>query len=233
MKTVIKIFASLLVIMGWSQFAIAQSIESIDLVDRVASVDSSNSDKESTKEPSALWLSGDLSIGSLSSSGSSSFLGTSEIGGKNWSISATLLQSEDESIAGLPQDSSYINFDVKRRLFGSQGKSNLKLGLGWQELDIDSQLDASGPKVSLSGQYKLFRSFQIYGATSYFPELEDDALNTDLKAYELEAGLLYKPLPSISLKAGYRIFELDDLSNSNLEDIGSTSGFLFGTDLSW
>ncbi len=217
MKTVIQIFASLIMISGWSGISIAQNIDSI----------------EPEKEPSAIWLSGDLSIGSLGAGGGSSFLSTSEIGGRNWSISAKLLQSEDEGIAGLPQDSSYLNFDVKRRLLGSQGKSNLKLGLGWQELDIDSQLDASGPKVSLSGQYKLFSSVQLYGATSYFPELEDEILNTDLKAYEIEAGLLYKPLPSISLKAGYRIFELDNLGNSAAEDLGSTSGFLFGTDLSW
>ena len=219
MKTVTKICASLLMIIGWSQLAIAQEIDSIK--------------PEIEEKPSALWLSGDLSIGSFGDSGSTSFLGSSEIGGRNWSISAKLLQSEDEGISGLPQDSSYFNFDVKRRLLGSQDKSNLKLGLGWQELDIDSQLDASGPKVSLSGQYKLFRSFQIYGATSYFPALEDEILNTDLKAYEVEAGLLYKPLPSVSLKAGYRIFELDDLSDPVVEDLGSTSGFLFGTDLSW
>ena len=233
MKTVINIIASVLLIIGWSQFTIAQTIESIDLIDAVEAHDSNKSAKETEKQGSTLWLSGDLSIGSLGSGGSSSFLGSSEIGGKNWSISAKLLQSQDESIVGLPQDSSYINFDVKRRLLGSQGKSNLKLGLGWQELDIDSQLEVSGPKVSLSGQYKLFRSFQVYGATSYFPELEDEVLNTDLKAYELEAGLLYKPLPSVSLKAGYRIFELDDINDPVVEDLGSTSGFLFGTDLSW
>ncbi len=188
---------------------------------------------EPEESKSSIWLSGDVSIGVLSSGGDNAFLGSSEVGGRNWSISAKLLQSSDDQVFGVPQDSSYFNFDVKRRLLGSNEKSNLKLGFGWQELDIDSQLDASGPRVSLSGQYSLFNSFKIYGATSYFPELEDDILNTDLKAYEFEAGLLYKPLPSVSLKAGYRVFELDDLDNSAVEELGSSSGFLLGTDLSW
>jgi len=220
MKTVVKILAGLLTIIGWSSFAVATEIDSVESI-------------QTEEESSAIWLSGDVSVGILSPTGSNSFLGSSEIGGRNWSLSAKLLQTEDERVAGLANDSSYFNFDVKRRLLGSQGKSNLKLGLGWQELDIDSQLDASGPRVSLTGEYNLFSGFQVYGATSYFPELEDEILDADITAYEVEAGLLYKPLPSISLKAGYRIFELDDLSDPTLEDLGSTSGFLFGTDLSW
>ncbi len=211
--------------LAWMGTASAQDIENV--------IDPIEPEESTSQAASPLWLSGDVSVGTLNAGGQTSFLGSSEIGGRNWSISAKLLQSSQDEVFGLPQDSSYFNFDVKRRLLGSNDKSNLKLGLGWQEVDIDSQLDASGPRVSLSGQYKLFNSFKIYGATSYFPELEDEILNTDLTAYEIEAGLLYKPLPSVSLKAGYRVFELDDLDNSTVEDLGSSSGFLLGTDLSW
>jgi len=120
-----------------------------------------------------------------------------------------------------------------RRLFGDKDRSNLELGLGWQQLDINSQLDASGPKVSVSGRYSLFDdAFQVYGLTSYFPELIDNTIEADVTGYEIEAGLLYKPLPSLSLKAGYRVFSLD-LDDSVVEDLGSSSGFLLGTDLSW
>ena len=122
--------------------------------------------------------------------------------------------------------------DVKRRLLGSKDKSNLELGLGWQELDIASQLDASGPKVSLNGRFNVLKSLQLYGSTSYFPELADSVQNSELKAFEFEAGLSYKPLPSVSLKAGYRVFSLD-LEDPIIKDLGSSSGFLLGTDLSW
>ena len=163
---------------------------------------------------------------------SDSFLGKSEIWADNWGVSAELKQSEQTNILGLPKDSSFFNLDVKRR-FGSQDKSNIELGLGWQELNIDSQLDASGPKVSLAGRYNLLKDFQLYGSTSYFPELEDQTkADSSLTAFEFEAGLLYKPIPSVSLKAGYRVFNLD-LDDPNLEELGSTSGFLLGTDLSW
>jgi len=141
------------------------------------------------------------------------------------------LQNDRDNVFGYPQDSEFFNLDVKRR-FGSRDKSNFELGLGWQEFNIDSQLQASGPRVSLSGRLNVFSSFQVYGLTSYFPELEDDLQTSDVTAFEVEAGVLYSPLPSLSLKAGYRHFSLD-LEDPVIEELGSTSGFLLGTDWNW
>jgi len=121
--------------------------------------------------------------------------------------------------------------DVKRR-FGNKNRSNFELGLGWQELNIDSQLDASGPRVSVTGNLKLLKSFKLYGSTSYFPELDDSINDSTATAYEFEAGFLYSPLPSLSVKAGYRVFNLD-LSDPVIDDLGSSTGFLLGSDLSW
>ena len=184
-------------------------------------------------KPNLMWLSDDVNVSVFGDGEYDSFLGKSEIWGKNWGVSAELLQNDNDDVFGLPQDSTFLNFDVKRRVLGSRDKSSLELGLGWQELDIDSQLDASGPKVSLSGRYNVFSSFQLYGLTSYFPELEDEIQNADATGYEIEAGLLYKPLPSWSLRAGYRVFNLDIQEDPLIEDLGSSSGFLLGTDLSW
>ena len=178
-----------------------------------------------------MWLSDDVNVAAFDDTGYESFLGKGEVWNKNWGVSAKLLQNDNNDVFGLPQDSEYFNLDVKRR-FGGQDASNFELGLGWQELNIESQLEASGPKVSLSGRLNLFSSFQVYGLTSYFPELEDDLKNNDATAYEIEAGLLYKPLPSLSLKAGYRVFNLD-LEDPKIKELGSSSGFLLGTDLSW
>lgn len=183
-------------------------------------------------KPNLMWLSDDVNVSVFGEGQYDSFLGKSEIWSNNWGVSAKLLQNDNSDVFGLPQDSKFLNFDVKRRVLGSQDKSNLELGLGWQQLDIDSQLEASGPKLSLSGRYNVFSSFQVYGLTSYFPELEDEIQNSDATGYEIEAGLLYKPLPSWSLKAGYRVFSLD-LQDPVVEELGSTSGFLLGTDLSW
>jgi hypothetical protein len=183
-------------------------------------------------KPNLMWLSDDVNVSVFGDSQYDSFLGKSELWTNNWGVSAKFLQNNNGDVFGLPNDSSYFNFDVKHRVFGSQDESNLELGLGWQEMSIDSQFDASGPKVSLSGRFNVLNSVQLYGLTSYFPELEDELQNGDVSGYEIEAGLLYKPLPLWSLKAGYRVFSLD-LEDPIIEELGSSSGFLLGTDLSW
>lgn len=182
-------------------------------------------------QPSLMWLSSDLNVSSFSDSSYNSFLGSGEVWANKWGVSANLLQNDSNDVFGLPRDSEYLNLDVKRR-FGGLDKSNIQLGLGWQALNIDEQLEASGPKFSLSGRLNIIDNFKVYGATSYFPELDDDLNDNDAKAFEFEAGLLYQPVPSISFKAGYRVFELD-LDNPIIEDLGSSSGFLLGTDFSW
>ena len=182
-------------------------------------------------KPNLMWLSGDVNVSAFDDSQYDSFLGKGELWADNWGVSASLMQNDRNDVFGLPQDSEYFNLDVKRR-FGGADKSNFEVGLGWQELNIDSRLEASGPRFSLSGRLNLRSSVQLYGLTSYFPELEDDLQNNDATAYEFEAGLLYQPLPSISLKAGYRHFSLD-LEDPQIEELGSSSGFLLGTDWSW
>ena len=184
--------------------------------------------------PNLMWLSGETNVSVFDDSEYSSFLGKGEYWSDNWGITANLLQNQNNDIFGLPNDSEYFNLDVKRR-FGKKDSSNFQFGLGWQELTIESLLEASGPKVSLSGRLNLSNtvpSLQLYGLTSYFPELEDELQNNDATAFEVEAGLLYQPLPSVSLKAGYRYFALD-LEDPVIEELGTTSGFLLGTDWSW
>jgi len=131
----------------------------------------------------------------------------------------------------MPADSEYFNFDVKRR-FGAKDKSNFQLGLGWQEFNINEQMQASGPKLSMSGRYSLNDTIQLYGETAYFPELEEQISDLSTSGFEFEAGVLYQPIPSISLKAGYRKFSID-MDDPIIESLGSSSGFLLGTDLSF
>jgi len=183
-------------------------------------------------KPSLMWLSSNTQVSVFGiNTAYDSFVGNGEFGIDNWSVSANLLTNQDNDVFGLPQNSEYFNLDVKRR-FGNKDKSNLQLGLGWQKLNIESQLEASGPKLSLSGQLNILSSIQLFGSTAYFPSLEDELRSNDATAFEFEAGVLYQPLPSLSVKAGYRIFSLD-VENSDIEELGSSSGFLLGTDWSW
>ena len=205
-----------------STFLMTSSVQADELLDPI----------QLNNKPSLMWLSTDVNVSSFTNdSRYNSFLSAGEVWSSNWGVSASLLQNDSDDVFGLPKDSEYLNLDVKRR-FGGQDKSNLELGLGWQELNIDDQLEASGPKVSVSGRLNLIQNFKVYGATSYFPELDDSLNDNDATAYEFEAGLLYQPVPYVSLKAGYRVFELD-LEDPAIEDLGSSSGFLLGTDFSW
>ena len=204
-----------------SAFLLAGQVQADELLDPI----------QLDNKPSLMWLSTDVNVSSFTSSNYDSFLGSGELWANNWGVSASLLQNDSDDVFGLPRDSEYLNLDVKRR-FGGLESSNFQLGLGWRELNIDEQFEASGPKLSLSGRLNIIHNFKVYGATAYFPELDDELSNSDATAYEFEAGLLYQPIPSISFKAGYRIFELD-LADPIIEDIGSSSGFLFGTDVSW
>lgn len=202
------------------------------LIVSLISVSVAHAENPLDPKPNLMWLSDDVNVSVFGDGEYESFLSKGEFWTDNWGVSASMLQNDEDDVFGLPENSKYFNLDVKRRLFGEQDKSNLELGLGWQALDISSQLEASGPKVSVSGRYNIFDSFQVYGLTSYFPELADELQDNDATGYEFEAGLLYKPLPSLSLKAGYRVFSLD-LEDPVIEELGSSSGFLLGTDLSW
>ena len=188
-------------------------------------------DTFSVSKPSLLWLSDDVNMGAIDGLEYDSFLGSGELWSEQWGLSAELLENSNDDVFGLPRDSEYFNFDVKRR-FGAKDKSNVELGLGWQEFSIDEQLQASGPKVSLSGRYTFNNAIQLYGETAYFPELEEQVSNISATGFEFEAGVLYQPIPSLSLKAGYRLFSID-LDDPITEDLGSSSGFLLGSDLSF
>ena len=182
-------------------------------------------------KPSLLWLSDDVNLSAIEGMEYESFLGSGEIWGDNWGFSAKLLENNDDDVFGMPADSEYFNFDVKRR-FGAKDKSNFQLGLGWQEFNINEQMQASGPKLSMSGRYSLNDTIQLYGETAYFPELEEQISDLSTSGFEFEAGVLYQPIPSISLKAGYRKFSID-MDDPIIESLGSSSGFLLGTDLSF
>ena len=192
-------------------------------------------DEESllTIKPNILWLSNDINLSVPDNIAYDSFLGSGEVWYKKWGVSTELIENDQSNIFSLPADSEYFNVDVKRK-FGQNNNFNFEVGLGWQEFSIDSQLDASGPRLSLEGNYKLFKSFQLYGSTAYLPDLDDSISDNSASAFQIEAGLLYSPRSALSLRAGYRVFELDlGLGDSGIEDLGSTSGFLFGSDLSW
>jgi hypothetical protein len=184
-------------------------------------------------KPNLMWVSDSLNVPSFDQDASydSSFLGSGEIWSKNWGLSTQFLENENQ-VFGLPEDSSIFNIDVKRR-FAVRDNSQIEVGLGWQEFNIDSLLETKGARISLGGSMDFGSAFTVYGSTAWYPDIEEDFSKGESgSAVELEAGLLYQPFPSLSLKAGYRQFSLDSKSDS-IDEIGSSSGFLLGSDLSW
>lgn len=190
-------------------------------------------------KPNILWWSDDFSLTAQDSSNQyDSFISQTDVWNNDWGFSGKLLQNDDD-LFGIPDNSAYLNIDVKRRFLGNSNNF-LAVGLGWQDIDIesrdaDSRLEVSGPKLSLEGQFNLFRSMKLYGQTAWFPEMDSTYQEEPASGYEFEAGVMVSPLPALSLKAGFRHFELkyDTDTDNSSDSIGSTSGFLLGSDFSW
>lgn len=200
------------------------------------SVGATNANDSLQNTPRYLWVSDKLSLKSNASenkvSGRSSFASGAEYWAKSkWGLSANFSSNDSSLLLGIPKNSKLLNVDVNRQLLRSKNKKNyLAVGLGWQNITVDDNLDANGLRLSLLGKYSLANRLQVYGASSWFPELERVSSNSDLSGYNLEAGLLFKPKASISLQAGFRFY---DFSKGVASIESGAPVFTLGTKLSF
>jgi len=186
--------------------------------------------------PRYLWVSDKLSFKSSdaeNTSGRSSFASGAEYWTKSkWGISGNFSSNDSSLLLGAPKNSELFNVDVNRQLLRSKNKKDyLAVGLGWQNITVDDSLDANGIRLSLLGKYSLAKRLQVYGTSSWFPEVELGSSSSDLSGYNLEAGLLFKPKASFSLQAGFRFYDFSK-GASSVDDSGS-SIFTLGTKLSF
>jgi len=143
-----------------------------------------------------------------------------------WGLQGSLY-SGDLDNTGI-NDAEYLSLDVKRRFLNLTEKTFFAVGVGWQDIDLHIGGASSGPRVLLEGRWGLNDSLSLYGATAWLPYLDDISAGSNVVGSELEAGLTYEPLPYLSLRAGYRRFDLDYDNSRSVNRNSSSSGLMLG-----
>ena len=143
-----------------------------------------------------------------------------------WGLQGSLYSGDLENAGA--NDSEHLSLDVKRRFLNLTDKTFLAVGLGWQDIDMHIGGASSGPRILLEGRWGLNENLSLYGATAWLPYLDDISAGSNVAGSELEAGVAYEPLPYLSLRAGYRRFDLDYNNSRGISRNSSSSGIMLG-----
>ena len=129
-------------------------------------------------------------------------------------------------------DRRRYNVDVKRRLFSATDNTFFAAGMGWERLRLDNGQSSQGIRLSLEGHIGVAGIARVYGESIWLPSLEDADGYEDLSGMEFETGVVFDPLPFISIRAGYRRLKLD-YSFAGSDADNTSQGILIGTGIHW
>jgi putative salt-induced outer membrane protein YdiY len=128
--------------------------------------------------------------------------------------------------------SEHLSIDFKRRFFSLTNNSFVALGAGWQAIDLESGESSSGLRLTAEGRFELGDEVSVYGQTSWLPDLDGFGSHSRLEGQEFEAGLIYDPAPSISLKLGFRRFRLG-YEHEGIPGSAESEGIILGAGYRW
>lgn len=148
----------------------------------------------------------------------------------NWGLIGSI-EVNGLEIIDSPKNSETKSIDLKRKLINSE-KSNsfLALGLGWQDINLDEDIDAEGINISLLGKWSFSDNFQVYGKGAIFEGLNNDDSNYSVSGYRFETGVKYKVGKKLSFSAGVKVQDFEDQQTNTRN---SSSSLLLGTHLSF
>ncbi len=149
---------------------------------------------------------------------------------QKWGIEGGINLSDTSS--GQFEDQQHFSVELKRRLISPTDNTYLAAGLGWEDIQLESGDSTSGIRLSLRGQIGLVGFASLYGQSTWLPTLNSTSRFSNLSGSEFETGIVFEPLPFISLKAGYRRFKLD-YGFSGSAGGSASSGFILGTGIHW
>lgn len=168
-------------------------------------------------------LDGDLDVGSFSLR-AESWLSDS------WGLKGAYYNSDIEQ--GSLQNEGRFSLDLKRRLISPTDNTFLAAGIGWENIQLATGGNSNGLRLSLDGRVGLLGMVSFYGQAAWMPALSDADSFSELSGTEFETGLVLDPLPFLSIRAGFRQFDLD--YNSGLGNGSSrTNGLILGTGFHW
>lgn len=131
-------------------------------------------------------------------------------------------------------DSSQWSVDITRRLLTAKKNTYLAMGLGWNDVATTAGEKSFGMRFVATGRVGIYGPAYIFGQASLSPWMTSVGQLVNPFGKEIELGLAVDPLPSMSLRAGYRGYWLD--SAESLSDPGlrsQTDGFFIGGGLRW
>ena len=126
------------------------------------------------------------------------------------------------------ESSGQLNLDIKRRFLSPTDNSYFAIGLGYENLDLKNSGSSSGPRLVADGRLGLVGILYFYGQFAWIPVLQSFDNVDDIEARETEFGLVLDPLPFLSLRLGYRNYDID-------HNLGSTGadGLIFAGGIHW
>ncbi len=168
-------------------------------------------------------LDGDLDVGSFSARAEAWW-------SDSWGLKGAYYNADLEQ--GDLQDRRRFSLDLKRRLISPTENTFLAAGVGWENIQMETGGSSSGLRLSLDGRVGLVGIVSLYGQAAWMPSLGDADGFVDMSGMEFETGVVLDPLPFLSIRAGFRQFDLDYSSGG---DPGSTraSGIILGTGFHW
>ncbi len=168
-------------------------------------------------------LDGDLDAGSFSARAETWW-------GDSWGLKGAFYSADLEQ--GNLQDQQRFSLDLKRRLISPTENTFLAAGIGWENIQMEAGGSSSGLRLSLDGRVGLVGMVSLYGQAAWMPSLGDTNGFSDISGMEFETGVVLDPLPFLSIRAGFRQFDLDYNSGG---DSGATraSGVILGTGFHW
>lgn len=168
-------------------------------------------------------LDGDLDVGSFSLRAESWL-------SKSWGLKGAYYSSDIEQ--GNLQDQQRISLDLKRRLISPTENTFVAVGIGWENIQLATGGSSSGMRLSLDGRIGIGGILSVYGQAAWMPSLGDANGFSDLSGTEFETGLVLDPLPFLSIRAGFRQFDLDYTSGAG-DGSSKTNGIILGTGFHW
>lgn len=175
--------------------------------------------------------SGTQSFGSSLGSVSQFNIGQGWLNNK-WQGQSSLYKTKSLDV-GLP-DTSQWSVDITRRLLSGKQNTYLAMGLGWNDIEMAAGESSSGMRFIAEGRVGIYGPAYIFGQAALSPWMTNLGQLVDPFGKELEIGLAVDPLPSLSVRAGYRGYWLDSAEPSSETSLRSqTDGFFIGGGLRW
>jgi hypothetical protein len=148
-----------------------------------------------------------------------------------WGARVSVFDSELENLA--KSDADFFSLDVKRRLLSFTDNNFVALGLGWEDIDLALGDSTSGVRLLAEGQFAPLPILHLYGQIAWMPALSDAGGRQDLEATEWEVGASLTPFPFLSLRGGWRQFDLDFSRGEDGKGSSKSSGPIIGAGVHW